>query len=351
MELRRLVPFPDEAARQPADHVVVLGVDHRQGAHPPRRRQHVEELAVVEADQVVGHVDLEGNDALGDQLRDLFFERLRRWVGDDQVEPVVGHRLRPRRRVVGGDHFPGRGSLPLDGKREDSRRPAANRRNGARVVVVGAHQPHRGLLLDMCVGVHAPRNDQPVLRGNLFPAAPQSRLDGPDHPAADADVRGPDPVGGHHRPAPYDGVEFSHRKRAILSDRDGGLGAPASRRNGGDGLERLPGETSMRASSCAPRSAGVHTGIAANGRETPGTIAPCRVDLRRASRTDVDPRRPRRHSLWRRRNDATRRREFRPLRGRCRSEDRRSSPRHWAGCATALWVLGDLDELRRQLTT
>ena len=41
----------------------------------------------------------------------------------------------------------------------------------------------------MGMGVHAPRNDQPALGGELFVAAPQSRLDGPDHPAADADVR------------------------------------------------------------------------------------------------------------------------------------------------------------------
>ena len=226
VELRRLVPLPDEAVRQPADHVVVLGVDHGERAHPPRRRQHVEELAVVETHQVVGHVDLERDHALRHQLRDLLLERLRRRVGHDQVEPVVRDRLRPRRRVVRRHHLPRRSPLPLHREREDRRGPAADRRNRPRVVVVRTHQPHRGLLLDVRVGVHPPRNHQPALRGQLLLATPQPRLHRPDHPVRDPHIRRPNPIRGNHRPTAYNRVELSHRKRAILSD-----GAAASGRH------------------------------------------------------------------------------------------------------------------------
>ena len=217
VELRGLVAFSDEALREPADHVVVLGVDHGQRAHAPRRFQHVEELAVIQTHQVVGHVDLEGNDSLVHELRNLRLERLRRGVGDDQVEPVVGNRLRSRGLVVGGHHFPRRRSPSLHREGEHRRGPPADRRDRPRVVVVGAHQSHRGLLLDVGVRVHPAGNDQPALRRELFLSRAESQRDGPHHPPRNPDVRGPDAVGGHHGPAAHHGFEIRHRKGAILS--------------------------------------------------------------------------------------------------------------------------------------
>ena len=111
-----LWPFSDEALREPADHVVVFSVDHGERAHAPRRCQYVEELAVVEAHQVVGHVNLEGDHALVHELRNLRLERLRRGVGDDQVEPVVGNRLRSRGLVVGRHHSRGDAPRPCTAK-------------------------------------------------------------------------------------------------------------------------------------------------------------------------------------------------------------------------------------------
>ena len=70
----------------------------------------------------------------------------------------------------------------------------------------------------MGVRVHPAGNDEPGLRGDLFLAAAESRLDRPDHASRDADVRGPNAVGIHHGPAAHHRFEVSHRKRAILRD-------------------------------------------------------------------------------------------------------------------------------------
>ena len=48
MIARRAQPVLDEFCREPADHVVIFGMDHDQRALAPRHRHDVEHLVVVE---------------------------------------------------------------------------------------------------------------------------------------------------------------------------------------------------------------------------------------------------------------------------------------------------------------
>jgi len=89
VEARRGAAGRLEALGQPLDAVGVLGVDHRHRTVLARDGQHIEDLAVVELQVVVGHVDLERRVALGDQRRQFFVEHRRRRIADDQVEGVV----------------------------------------------------------------------------------------------------------------------------------------------------------------------------------------------------------------------------------------------------------------------
>jgi len=102
MKARRGAAGGFQAACQPLDAVGVLGVHHGHRAVLARHRQHVQDLAVVEFEIVIGHVDLERGVALGDQRGQLFGQHLGRRVADDQVEGVVDMRLAVGAAVVVG---------------------------------------------------------------------------------------------------------------------------------------------------------------------------------------------------------------------------------------------------------
>ena len=100
----------------------------RRGSSPSRRArratvEHVEDLAVVELQVVVGHVDLERGVALGDQRRQFLVQHRRRRVADDQVEGVVD--MRPCLRRAGGSRR----------RRRAATAPLACAANGITVVV------------------------------------------------------------------------------------------------------------------------------------------------------------------------------------------------------------------------
>ena len=122
----------DEAFRQPGDHAVVLGVNHREGAEPPRGGQDVQELLVLEAESLVGHVDLERRDAFCDQPGQVLAEGLLGRIGDDQVERVVDHRLLAGAAVVVLDDGPELHPAVLRGERDHGRGAAEGRGHGAR---------------------------------------------------------------------------------------------------------------------------------------------------------------------------------------------------------------------------
>ena len=128
-------------------------MDHHHRALAPRQRHDVEHLAVVEPQQVVGHVDLERGVAVLDQRRQFLAQHLLGRVGDDQVEGIVDDRLGPAAAWYSSTTW-----------RSDWPRCCAA--NGITVVVppnaagdrgaveiVGAHDAGRGLLLDMAMAV------------------------------------------------------------------------------------------------------------------------------------------------------------------------------------------------------
>ena len=153
----------EQAARDPGDHRVVLGVhrDHRPLA--PREAQEVEHLAVVQTQQRVGHEQLERGVAVPDQRRQLFrHDRLAR-IGHDHVEGVVDHRLLRPLAVV-GDHLAHRLAAMLGGERDHRGRAAERRRDRAGVEVVGVPDAHARELLDVAVAVDPARQHQPARR-------------------------------------------------------------------------------------------------------------------------------------------------------------------------------------------
>ena len=143
MELRGGTAGPDQALREPGDDVVVLGVDHHHRALAPRRRENVEDLAVVQLERVVGHVDLERGVAVRDQRRQLLAEHLLGRVRNDQVKGVIDHRLAARAGVVVLDHGAERLAPVLRREGDDAGGAAAGRRDGAGAEIVRRGGAHR----------------------------------------------------------------------------------------------------------------------------------------------------------------------------------------------------------------
>src|SRR5262249_60492523 len=72
---------------------MVLRMDHDERTLAPRRREHFENLPVVELERIVGRVDLEGCVAILDQRGQLLAGDLIGWVGNDQVKGIVYSRF------------------------------------------------------------------------------------------------------------------------------------------------------------------------------------------------------------------------------------------------------------------
>ena len=178
----------EEPGREPGDHVVVLGVDHGEGAEAPRRGQDVQELLVPEAQAVVRHVDLERGDALGDQPGQLLVERVLRRVGQDQVERVVDHRLLAGPAVVVLHHRRELHPAMLGREGHDRRGAAEGGRHGARVEVVGAHDARRRDLLEMAVAVDSAGQDVEAGGVDLTAAGRERLAERRDPRAVDPDV-------------------------------------------------------------------------------------------------------------------------------------------------------------------
>ena len=154
--------------------VGVLGVDHRHRAVLPRHRQHVEDLAVVELQVVVGHVDLERRVALADQRRQFLVQHLRRRVADDQVEGVVDMRLAFGAMVIVGHRGAQRLALVLRSERNHRGGAAAGRAARAAVEVIGHAQRRRHRLVEVAVRIDAARRDDPAGGVDLALAGRQS---------------------------------------------------------------------------------------------------------------------------------------------------------------------------------
>ncbi len=210
MKARRGAAGGFQPLGQPLDAVGVLGMDHRHRAVLARDRQHVEDLAVVELQVVVGHVDLERGVALGDQCRQFLFQHRRRRVADDQVEGVVHMRLALGAAVVVVDRGAQRLALHLRGERDHGRGAAAGRRARAGVEIVGHARRRRHRLVEVAMRVDAAGRDDAAGRIDLARGRRQALRQRDDAPAGDADVAVED-IGcsGHARMA-HDEIERGH---------------------------------------------------------------------------------------------------------------------------------------------
>ena len=153
-----------------------------------RNGEHVEDLAVVELEVVVGHVGLERGVAFVDQRGQFVLEHLRRRIAHDQVEGVVDMRLAFGAAVVVLDRGAQRVALFLRGERNHGRRAAAGRRARARIEVVG-HAHRRGhRLIQMAVCIDAAGRHDAAGRIDLLCALAQGLAEHRDPAVADSDV-------------------------------------------------------------------------------------------------------------------------------------------------------------------
>ena len=205
----RPVAALQQAARGPGEHGVVLGVDRDHRALAPGKRQQIEHLPVVQAQQRIGHEQLERGIAVPDQRRQLLRQDWLGRVGHDHVEGVVDHGLLRALAIV-GDHVAHRLAAVLRGERNHRGRAAERRRDGARVEVVGVPDAHARELLDVAMAVDPARQDQ-LARGVDLPGRARQVLgERDDAAAAHADVGTEGVRGGHDRAVANHQIEIGH---------------------------------------------------------------------------------------------------------------------------------------------
>ena len=216
-----------EPIGEPPDALGVLRVHHDHPAGAARRGQHLQDLAVVELQVVVRHVDLERGVAVADEGGELLAADLRVGVGHDEVEGVVDDGA-PVGAPVIVVHRPAEALAPeLDGERDDGGGPAGGGGTGSGVEVVRAHRAVERALVEVAVRVHPARShvaarcvDDPA---GAFEAVRESG----DAPVADPDVAFHHVGRGRDAPAADDDVEFTHarfsfegvRRRPVGRDR------------------------------------------------------------------------------------------------------------------------------------
>ncbi len=130
-----------QAACNPADHVVVLGMHHDHRAFAACDFQHIQHLEVVDLELVVGHVDLQRGDALCNRTWQVLLQHLRGDFGQDQVKAVVDHRFLGRQLGVSGDHLGHLLAFVLRSKRDHAGRAAERGRDRGAVEIIGTHHP------------------------------------------------------------------------------------------------------------------------------------------------------------------------------------------------------------------
>ena len=204
--------------RHPADHVMVLGMDHRERPVGSGGGEHVEDLPVVDHEPVIGHVQLERRDPVGDRLGEMLDQGFGRGVGHDEVEGVVDDRLAGGPLVVVGQHVGDGHALVLGGERHGGGGPAKGGRHGGGVEVVGVHHPGRRQLLDVGMAVDPPGQHELAGRVELGGCPVQRRalgagvLECGDHAIAHADICGERVFGGDHGCVANDEIRGGHRR-------------------------------------------------------------------------------------------------------------------------------------------
>ena len=227
-----------EPIGEPPDALGVLRVHHDHPARAARRGQHVEDLAVVELEVVVGHVDLERGDAVADESGKLLPADLRVRVGHDEVEGVVddGTAVGTPAIVV---HRPPQALAPeLDGERDDGGGPAGGGGAGTGVEIVRAHRTVERALVQVAMGVDPARSHGAARRVDDSTGAFEAIRESGDAPVADPDVAFHHVGRGGDTPAADDDIEFAHA-RFSLADQ------PAKRPGQTFGLTMLRGRSPL----------------------------------------------------------------------------------------------------------
>jgi hypothetical protein len=70
---------------------VIFGMDHHQSAVVARRREHIEQLLIIDSQPIIRHKDLDRGMAFAHERRQLPVQHLFGRVGEDHVEGVVNH--------------------------------------------------------------------------------------------------------------------------------------------------------------------------------------------------------------------------------------------------------------------
>lgn len=175
-----------------------------------RHRQQIQDLAVVEFEVVVSHVDFERGIAFPDQLRQFLFQYGCSGVADDHVKSVVDDCLALSAPVIVFDGGAQRLPLGLCCKRNHCRGAAACCGDRAAAKIVRHLQPFFHRLIQMAVTVDATRQHQ-LATGVDFPFAGCQTASHRHHLAADdTDIALHDVRCGGDRAAPNDQIKFFH---------------------------------------------------------------------------------------------------------------------------------------------
>ncbi|WP_373280306.1 hypothetical protein [Palleronia aestuarii] len=158
------VPRPQQPIGHPSDDTAVLGVNHRERAVRFRDAEDVEELAVIDLHEIVGHEDLEGGDAPRKSRRQFLGEHLLRRIRDDQVIPVIDDRCPVRAAIVEVERLRHPHATMLRGEGHETRIPPECCGDGAASIIVRGHAACGTFLRDMRMGLDPAREDQPTGR-------------------------------------------------------------------------------------------------------------------------------------------------------------------------------------------
>ncbi|MDT4821390.1 hypothetical protein FQZ97_545680 [compost metagenome] len=208
-----------QVARDPADYVIVFGVNHRQCAFAGSDGEYIQQLPVVQFQLVVGHEDLERGNAGADQFRKIAVQGLGRGIRDDQVIAIVDDGLLGGRGCVGVGHLAQGLAAVLRGEGHDGGIAAVGRGDRRAVPVVGTQHAHAGELFHMAMAVDSARHHQPAGCVNGAPACRKRCGNRGNHTVRNADVA--DEVGlGRYDAAIVQGqIEVCHGKSERMKKR------------------------------------------------------------------------------------------------------------------------------------
>ena len=211
------MPARSRALGHEADGVVALRVHHHQRALAARDLEHLEQLAVVQDEIVIGHEHLEGGVPGLHEGWQLLAEHLGRRLSDDEMKADIDVALPLRLSAVLLNAFAQRRALDLERERQDAGVAARGSRRRARGEVVRRLDVRPGRLGEMDVAVDPARHDEKA-RGVNLTACALDLLGNRGNPAgADADIGAGRVRRCDHRTAANGDIKLRHRALRVFS--------------------------------------------------------------------------------------------------------------------------------------